>query len=186
LTANVQVDGAKQQYEAAAASVTVAQTRLDALQAGPLPEAIAVAAAQVRQTESALAALRAQLAKLTLTAPADGVVLTRMSEPGEVAVPGATLLTIGRLDALSLTIYVPENRYGQIQLGQSAQFAVDSFPGQPFGATVTRIANQAAFTPRNVQTAEGRATTVYAVKLSVQNPDNKLKPGMPADVTFGP
>jgi HlyD family secretion protein len=63
---------------------------------------------------------------------------------------------------------------------------VDSFPTQLFFAKVTRIADQAEFTPRNVQTAEGRQTTVFAVELSVQNATGLLKPGMPADVTFVP
>ena len=61
---------------------------------------------------------------------------------------------------------------------------VDSFPNETFTAKVTRIADQAEFTPRNVQTAEGRATTVFAVKLAVDNAGGKLKPGMPADVYF--
>jgi hypothetical protein len=62
--------------------------------------------------------------------------------------------------------------------------SVDSFSGETFEATVIRIADQAEFTPRNVQTEEGRKTTVFAVELSVANPEGKLKPGMPADVDF--
>ena len=62
---------------------------------------------------------------------------------------------------------------------------MDSFPGQQFAATVTHIADRAEFTPRNVQTAEGRRSTVFAVRLSIDNPDGQLKPGMPADVDFG-
>ena len=61
---------------------------------------------------------------------------------------------------------------------------VDSYPGVAFTGTVVHIADQAEFTPRNVQTAEGRSTTVYAIKLDVPNPEGKLKPGMPADVSF--
>ena len=49
---------------------------------------------------------------------------------------------------------------------------------------MARIADQAEFTPRNVQTDEGRRTTVFAVKLTVDDPAGKLKPGMPADVVF--
>jgi HlyD family secretion protein len=49
---------------------------------------------------------------------------------------------------------------------------------------VVQIAGQAEFTPRNVQTVEGRSGTVYAVRLQVADPDGKLKPGMPADVVF--
>jgi HlyD family secretion protein len=49
---------------------------------------------------------------------------------------------------------------------------------------VSRIADKAEFTPRNVQTEEGRSTTVFAVELALSNPGGLLKPGMPADVTF--
>jgi len=61
---------------------------------------------------------------------------------------------------------------------------VDSFPGAKFSAVVSYISDQAEFTPRNVQTVEGRSSTVYAVKLNVNDPNGKLKPGMPADVVF--
>jgi HlyD family secretion protein len=69
-------------------------------------------------------------------------------------------------------------------LGQTAEVRVDSFPGLTFTATVVHIADQAEFTPRNVQTVEGRSSTFYAIKLQVSDPDGKLKIGMPADVVF--
>jgi HlyD family secretion protein len=61
---------------------------------------------------------------------------------------------------------------------------VDSFPNETFAAEVIHIADQAEFTPRNVQTVEGRSSTVYAIKLKVNNSDGRLKIGMPADVVF--
>ncbi len=81
-------------------------------------------------------------------------------------------------------MYVPEDRYGQISLGQQAQVAVDSFPGESFSAEVIHIADQAEFTPRNIQTVEGRSSTVFAIKLKVTDSEGKLKIGMPADVVF--
>ena len=114
----------------------------------------------------------------------DGVVLVRSVEVGEVIQAGLPVLTIGKLDTLKVTVYIPENQYGQIRLGQQANLSVDSFPNETFAAKVTRISDKAEFTPQNVQTQEGRQTTVYAVELSVNNPDGKLKPGMPVDVTF--
>jgi HlyD family secretion protein len=114
----------------------------------------------------------------------DGVVLARLFEPGELATPGATLYTIGNLYVLNLTVYVPEDRYGQINLNQAYPVTVDSFPGRVFAGKVTHIADQAEFTPRNVQTVEGRKNTVFAIKLTLDNPDLALKPGMPADVNF--
>ena len=71
-----------------------------------------------------------------------------------------------------------------VRLGQEVSIAVDSYPDQVFKGQVMDIADEAEFTPRNVQTVEGRKSTVYAVKISVPNADQSLKPGMPADVDF--
>ncbi len=175
-----------------------ARDRLRALQTGDFSPKLAAAQAAleqahrvyeqaqaaVAQAEAQLALLDAQIAKLTITAPADGVILTRLIQPGEVVSPGAIAFTLARLDDLTITVFVPENRYGEISLGDAAAVSVDSFPGQTFTATVIHIADRAEFTPRNVQTDEGRATTVYAIKLRVEDPSGKLKPGMPASVVF--
>jgi HlyD family secretion protein len=98
--------------------------------------------------------------------------------------PGSPAVTLGRLEDLTITVYIPEDQYGAIQLGQPALVTVDSFPDTHFAATVVRVADQAEFTPRNVQTPEGRRTTVFAVELSVRDDSSRLKPGMPADVVF--
>jgi multidrug resistance efflux pump len=171
--------------------LALAQRRLEAAQAGlaaaraeASPEQLAVAAAQVEAAQAALQAVQVQLDKLVIAAPNDGVILSRAVEPGEFVVPGAPLVTLARLDSLKITVYIAEDRYGQISLGQAARVTVDSFPGEFFQATVARIADQAEFTPRNVQTDEGRRTTVFAVELEIANPDGRLKPGMPADVVF--
>jgi HlyD family secretion protein len=139
---------------------------------------------RVAEAEANLAVQDTQVEKLTSYAPMDGVILTRSVEPGEYVQPGAVALTMGDISRLTITVYVPEDRYGEIRLGQTATVQVDSFPRETFSAQVNYIADQAEFTPRNVQTAEGRSSTVYAIKLTVQDPQGKLKPGMPADVTF--
>lgn len=169
----------------------VAYTHLLALQTGA--ESPAVVSAQnlldqaqsaLEQAEASLALLDVQIAKLTIYAPANGTVLTRNVEPGEFVQPGATALILADLSELKITVYVPEDRYGEISLGQQAEIRVDSFPDETFYATVVYIANSAEYTPRNVQTVEGRSSTVYAIKLKVDDPEGKLKPGMPADVSF--
>lgn len=137
------------------------------------------------QAQAALDALQVQMDKLTVTAAVAGVVMTRSVEPGEMILPGVTALTIGRMDSMTITVYLPEDRYGEVDLGQSAQVSVDSFPGKVFEAVVIRISDRAEYTPRNVQTEEDRRTTVYAVELVVVDSTGDLKPGMPADVVFG-
>jgi RND family efflux transporter MFP subunit len=189
---------ARGRVQAAQARYDDALERLARLHTGVDSDAVAVASAAVNQAKAVVAqaeravaqaqaqidSLDAQIAKLTVYAPVDGTVLERNIEPGEIVLAGSTSLVIGELNKLTITVYVPEDRYGDIRLGQTAQFTVDSFPGKTFSGSVTRIASQAEFTPRNVQTAEGRSTTVFAVEITVTNPTADLKPGMPADVTF--
>lgn len=191
LEARAALTVAEERYQSAQDRLLLLQTglyspRLTAAQAAVRQAEAAAAQAQsaIAQAEAALALVDAQIAKLTVTAPADGVILTRSIQPGEVVPAGAAALKLGRLDDLTITVYVPEDRYGELSLGQAASVTVDSFPGQTFEAVIVYIADQAEFTPRNVQTVEGRSSTVYAVRLQVQDPDGKLKPGMPADVTF--
>lgn len=192
----------------AKAKLANAQRNYDDLQKGPDPDALALAQARikaaqvqldaaksntavnqadraVKQADANIALIDAQLAKTTVAAPVDGVVLDLPGEPGSVVNAGGTVLTLGRLDDLTITVYVPEDLMGEVALGQNAAVTVDSFPGQAFTAAVTFIADQAEFTPRNVQTVEGRKNTVFAVKLKMSDTSGKIKPGMPADVVFG-
>jgi multidrug efflux pump subunit AcrA (membrane-fusion protein) len=119
-----------------------------------------------------------------IRSPIDGVVLLRAAEPGEVTTAGGSLLIIANLDEMTLTIYIPEDQYGKFYLGQEYPIAVDSFPERVFWGKVTHISDKAEFTPQNIRTVEGRKSTVYAIRLTVPNPDHDLKPGMPADVTL--
>lgn len=184
--------GAKDILEARA-RVMVAQERYDraidyynSLLNGDQSLQVEAAAAAVKQAEAALATLDIQLKKTVVYSPMDGVILSQNVEPGETLAAGAVVMVIGQLEDVELNVYIPETDYGKVQLGQQVSITVDSFPGETFSGEVVQIADQAEFTPRNVQTVEGRQATVYAIKLRVPNADLKLKPGMPADVTFEP
>ncbi len=179
-----QVDSARAQLASAEAQLTQAQARLDATRAGSRPEQIAAGRAQLAQAQAAQRQAEVQLAKTTIIAPRAGVVLSRPIDEGEFAPAGAPLMTIGALDSVRLTIYIGERDIGRVRLGQSVDVTVDSFPGRTFSGTVTFIAPEAQFTPRNVQTKDERATTVFAVRVMLPNPERALKPGMPADAVI--
>ncbi len=166
------------------AQLQAAQAQYDLLKAGPSREQVAAADAAVAQAEAALKALEAQADKLAVHAPAEGTILVSNVHVGEFVSAGASALVLGKLNTLQITVYLPEDTYGRVKLGQTAKMTVDSYPGVTFGATVVHVADRAEFTPRNVQTVESRRTTVYAIKLEVPNPEGQLKPGMPADVSF--
>jgi multidrug resistance efflux pump len=176
-----QVDAAEAQYRAAQAAVEMARAQLDGLESGATPGEIAAAEAQVEQAQSELESALVMLEKQTLMAPGGGWVLETIAHVGELAAPGMPLITLADLDQVTLTIYVPENQLGYVQIGQAVQVEVDSFPDRVFAGRVTSIANEAEFTPRNVQTEEERVNMVFAVNVSIPNPDHALKPGMPAD-----
>jgi len=184
LSARLEVAVAQERYEAAQDRLLTLQTGVHSLRVVAAEAAVEQASMTVVQAEASLALIDAQIVKLTATAPADGVVLTCTIQPGEFVAPGALALILGRINELTITVYVPEDRYGEISVGQEASVSVDSFPEEVFSANVVDIADQAEFTPRNVQTEEGRKTTVFAVRLQVVDPQGKLKPGMPADVVF--
>jgi HlyD family secretion protein len=146
--------------------------------------AVKQANANMTQTQANLQVAKIQLAKARIVSPISGVVLSNPVNAGEVIAAGATVFEIGSLDQITLDVYISENQYGQIKLGQTASVKVDSFPNKSFEGKVTYISDQAEFTPRTVQTVESRSTTVYKVEITIANPDHELKAGMPADATF--
>lgn len=182
----------------AKARLTMAEDELADVQDGPDPEDVALARAHIQALEAQIPlaeaevtsaeanyeAMKLQAEKLVLRAPISGVVLYRNLEVGEVALSSSTVLTLASLDTLNLTVYVPEDSYGRIKLGDTAIVTSDSFPDETFEASVTHIANEAEFTPRNVQTQEERKNTVFAIDLVMDGAGDKIKPGMPVDVEF--
>jgi multidrug resistance efflux pump len=206
LEARARVAVAKERYEIALDNYYALLTGENALQLAIAEAAITQAEALVAQAEAALKQAEAgvglaekslaqaraaldvvqiQVDKLMVTAEIDGVVLVRNVEPGELVSPGVTTFVIGDLDKLTITVFIAEDRYGEINLGDTATVTVDSFPDKEFEAVVTRIADEAEYTPRNVQTEEDRKTTVFAIELAVKDAEDMLKPGMSADISFG-
>jgi len=170
----------------AAAAVQQAEAVLEQVRANTAQAGAGVTAAEklLAQARAACETVELQLEKLKITAPVAGTVLTRSAEEGELLQPGMPAFLLGRMDEITITVYLPEDQYGQVDLHDSAQVTVDSFPDDVFEAVVIRIADEAEYTPRNVQTEEDRRTTVFAVQLTVTDPEGMLKPGMPADVAF--
>jgi len=137
------------------------------------------------QAEAAVAEAESILADLTITAPSNGTITTRMVDIGEVVAAGAPLFEVVDLDHLYLKVYVPEVQIGKVHLGLPARVYVDAFPDQAFPGTVRYIASKAEFTPKEVQTPDERVKLIYAVKVYVsENPEHRLTPGLPADAVI--
>jgi HlyD family secretion protein len=141
-----------------------------------------VQSAALREAKASLAEQQRYLDEMTVRTPAAGTVLVRTIERGEWVQPGTPLYTLVDLTQLYLKIYVPEPDIGKIVHDQPARVHVDAFPNRFFPARVSKIASEAEFTPKNVETREERVKLVFAVELALEdNPGSTLKPGMPAD-----
>lgn len=186
LQAEAQVARTEAMLASAQTAVTLAEANRVQVEMNVAQVETAVTQAEkgVAQAQAALDLVQIQMDRLVVYTAVDGVIMTRNLELGEIVQPGMSVMGIGQLDYLTVTVYIPESKYGQITLGDHAQLTADSFTDETFDTIVTRIADEAEFTPRNVQTQEERQSTVYAVELSVMDSAGNLKPGMPVDVAF--
>jgi HlyD family secretion protein len=189
-----QIDFAKREYEALndgldPEDLAFAQTRFQSAKANlalaqsdTRAEQLAVVQAQIEAAEAALSVLQTRLNKLVLTAPVDGTVLQSFVETGEVVDSGKAVVTLANLTDLTITVYIPAYQYKEIKLGDQAMITVNAFTDEIFYATVTHFTEQIGYTPLNI---EDRFVNTFAVVLTINDPDGKIKPGMPAEVIFG-
>ncbi len=188
--ANLKLDVARREQSAARSALTQATKELAQAELGwkriHAKEAdVAALERQRDQAEAALNETESVLADLTITAPTNGTITTRMVDVGEVVAAGAPLFELVDLDHLYLKVYVPEVQIGKVRLELPARIYTDAFPDRPFEATVKYIASKAEFTPKEVQTPDERVKLIYAVKLYLKdNPDHRLTPGLPADAVI--
>jgi HlyD family secretion protein len=138
---------------------------------------VANASAVVKQREAALASARNDLDKTSITAPVDGVVISRAVDAGQTVAASLntpTLFVIAQdLREMEVQVAIDESDIGRISADQAATFTVDAFPGRTFDGRVRQI-RKAAQTVQNVVT--------YTVVVGTRNPNLQLVPGMTANV----
>ncbi|MBI4953084.1 MAG: HlyD family efflux transporter periplasmic adaptor subunit [Myxococcales bacterium] len=178
--------GLEAESRAARASVGAAS-----LSAKAQSSTIASASAQVELARTGLAAAEAEVARVelavrecVLVAPHAGTIVGRLHEPGAVLGPGARVLTLIDLATVKAVFFLPNAELGRARIGAEAEVRVDAYPARVFSGTVRRVASEAEFTPRNVQTREDRDRLVYAVEITLDNPERELRAGMPAEVVL--
>lgn len=160
------------QYESAQAEVEAAV------------KAITQAESSYRAAEQRIKEAQADLNETKIYSPAGGVILSRPVEVGEVVNPGTVLYVMVDLNKLYVKVYIPEPEIGKLKIGLPARVYIDAYPDKYFNGKITKIYEQAEFTPKNVETKEERVKLVFGVEVSVENPEGLLKPSMPADVVI--
>jgi HlyD family secretion protein len=186
-----QRDDAATRKEMAAARLRGAQDRavaagegLARLKAGARPQEVDAARARVSASDAQIATLQKSAADAIVKAPVSGVVTAKLLDTGEMAAPRAAVVVITDLDHAWANLYVDERLVPRLKIGQPATLITDA--GQRLNGTITFISPKAEFTPRNVQTADERSKLVYRVKVSADNKEGVLKPGMPIEAELQP
>ena len=156
-----------------------AKRTLEMLLAGTRAEEIEVARATVKRTQTQLADAQRALNNCALYAPADGVIRSRLKEPGDMVNATSPVYEMALMNPLWARVYIDEPNLGRITMGQKVALTVDSFPEKTFEATVGFISSVAEFTPKTVQTEAIRTHLVYEVRLTVSDPQGELRLGMP-------
>lgn len=180
-TLGASATAASRQAEAVSEGVAGAE-----LQVGIAEAAVETAARQITVAEANVARATVAVAECTLVAPRDGVVEVRAFEPGELALPGARLLTLVDLAEVRATFYLANADLAAAAPGQKVVVRADARPGETFEGVVRRVGSEAEFTPRNVQTRDDRDRLVYAVEVAIPNAASALRPGMPVEVELVP
>ena len=171
---------------AAEGRLNAARAVADKTQRGFRSEDIAAARADLTLAQGQLKEAEARWAEREVRSPAAAVVETMDLRPGDLLAANSPVAQLLEADQLYLMVYVPETQIGVVQIGKTAQLRVDTFPNESFRAHVEQIRHRSEFLPRNVQTQEERVHQVIGVKLRVENPNNRLRAGVSADVQFVP
>lgn len=165
-------------------AISVLQKQLEAQlstlsnSAGNIDEQSSSIAIQIAQIDD-------RIEKSIIKSPISGIVLAKYLDAGEYAMPGKPIFKVADMENMYLRAYFTSEQLGSIKLGQKVKVYADFGGGNrhEYEGTVTWIASENEFTPKNIQTKESRADLVYAVKISVKN-DGNIKIGTYGEVVL--
>ena len=176
------VDDAKRGLDAATAQVDQTQAALDEAVKGPRIEDIDAARAQLQEAQASLALAQTQLAHTVLKSPCDGIVMTRIVEPGTVVLPTSPVYSVAITGQVWVRSFVPETLLGEAAPGTEVRILTDSRPNKPYVGRIGYVSPEAEFTPKTVETPELRTQLVYRVRIRVTDPDRFIRQGEPVTI----
>lgn len=146
---------------------------------------VSTAHRMLEKAKQALDSAKADLEDSRVYSPINGIVVSKVVEPGEVVSGGTPLVTVIDMDALFLRVFLTTGKVGKVKLGNPVRIVADALPGEKFDGYVYHVSSKAEFTPKNVETKDQRAKLVFSVKVRVKdNKERKLKPGMPSEASI--
>ena len=169
----LQYETAQTQLAAAEAQYKSAQEQLIMLKQGETKETVNILKSQVQQARAALEVTRTQLSNGTIVAPISGMVIAKNINVGELASPGATLVTIVNNENLCVDAYLPASLMGKVKPGQAVTVKVSEIPDRKFDGQVAVINSVINSLSKNV-----------LVKVVLLTGKQELKPGMFAEIAL--
>ncbi len=165
------LDGAKLQYDLYQAQLTSAKEQLRIVQTGETTETFKISQAQVRQAQATVDLARVSLANAVVLAPLAGVISQRNIDPGEMASPALTALSIVNLQEMRVEGNVAEADINHVRVGQEVTVKIDTLGNAKFTGKIVMVS----------PVADTRSKA-YPIKVTIPNSDGALKPGMFATV----
>ncbi|TVR69230.1 MAG: HlyD family secretion protein, partial [Spirochaetaceae bacterium] len=148
------------------------------------PEEREIAHLRAERAEYGRRLAERRLDRAVVHAPRSAYVDRLLVEEGEFVQPGRPLVRLVHRDPVWITLFVAQGDLSLIAPGDTAEVLVDAYPDRRFGGRIVRIAEEAEFTPSNVQTRDDRSRQVFAVKVEIPNAELLLRPGMGAEAEF--
>src|SRR5262249_37101379 len=177
-------DQAKTELDRARAAVKVSEERLKLARDGFRNKETLAAKADSERAAAVLQQSMTIAKEAEVRAPADGVILHRRAEPGQLIAAGQPAVTMAFAGRLYVRTFIPESSLGKVKMGALASVIVDAHKKREFRAHITEISPDAEFTPKAVETQTERVNLVYAAKADLDRGWNEpLVPGQPAEVT---
>jgi HlyD family secretion protein len=176
------LDDARSKLDVAVAKAKEAEEANNLAIAGPRAEDVAAGEAKLESLKNELNQENYTLSQSELIAPSDGVIRSRLLEPGDMASPQKPVFRISLNTKKWVRVYVKETDLGKLHEGSEASVYIDSYPNKAISGQVGYISSTAEFTPKNVETSDLRPALLYEVRVYVDDPDNLLRMGMPATV----
>lgn len=138
--------------------------------------------AALNSSEAAFVVAQDNLRYIKAYAPNDGVILSRIREPGTVVRDSDPVFTLSLASPVWIRAFIDETHLGQVVYGMDAEITTDNPNGHPYSGKVGFISPLAEFTPKTVETTQLRTDLVYRLRIYIDQPDSGLRQGMPVTV----
>ncbi|WP_297368769.1 HlyD family efflux transporter periplasmic adaptor subunit [Acidocella sp.] len=178
------LDDAKAALDTAQAAVNGAKAQLTELVNGPRPEEIAAARAAYAQASAQVALAQTEENNTRLYAPVDGVIMTRVVEPGTVVLPSSVIYALANTSETWVRAFVPETMLGDVAPGTKVTITEDTPGSKTYHGVIGYVSPEAEFTPKTVETPDLRTQLVYRFRVRVTDADDGLRQGMPVTITL--